>query len=406
MNVVIIGGGLAGAQTARALREAGHEGSVTLLASENHLPYERPPLSKKYLAGEAAFEKAIVRPASWYEEQHIDLRLGATARSIDRSARLVTLADGGTVPYERLVLATGSRPRTLGLGGADSANVFYLRTVDDADAIRGVIGPDRSLVIIGGGWIGLEVAATARQAGTAVTIIERSEAPLAGVLGVEMGRVFGDLHRSHGTEIRAGVEITQFVTESGRVTGVALDNGEVVHADAVVVGIGVTPDVTLAQEAGLAVDNGVLVDASLRTSDPHIWAVGDIANHDHPVLGQRVRVEHWATALRQPRTAAAALLGSDSTYTRLPYFFSDQYDLGMEYVGHAPPGSDADVVVRGDLEARKFVAFWLAPDDRILAAMNVNVWEVPKQIEPLIAAGTKVDRAKLADADVGIDELG
>lgn len=255
------------------------------------------------------------------------------------------------------------------------------------------------MVVVGGGWIGLEVAAAARGAGTHVTLLEAAELPLLAVLGPELARVFADLHRANGVELRLGARIEAITTEHGAAVGVRLTGDTTVGADAIVVGVGVAPDLALAESAGLELDNGVLVDASLRSSDPDIYAVGDIANHDHPVLGHRVRVEHWATALNQPATAAASLLGDAVTYTDLPYFFSDQYDLGMEYVGHAPRDSYDQVVVRGDLAKREFVAFWLA-DGRIKAAMNVNVWDVIDQIKPLIARATQVDTDRLADPDV------
>jgi NADPH-dependent 2,4-dienoyl-CoA reductase/sulfur reductase-like enzyme len=298
-----------------------------------------------------------------------------------------------------LLLATGAEPRTLPLPGADSA--LTLRTRADADAIQATFGPDKRLVLVGGGWIGLEVAAAAREAGTTVTVLEAAELPLLGVLGREMATVFADLHREHGVELRLGASIAAIDP-----SGVRLADGTEIAADAVVLGVGVRPRTQLAESAGLAVDNGVLVDASLRTSDPAIFAVGDIANHDHPVLGRRVRVEHWATALNQPAAAAGAMLGGGDTYTALPYFFSDQYDLGMEYVGHAVPGGYAQVVVRGDVGAREFVAFWLDEADRILAAMNVNVWDVVDEVKPLIAGGRPVDRAKLTDPSIPFSEVG
>jgi NADPH-dependent 2,4-dienoyl-CoA reductase/sulfur reductase-like enzyme len=253
--------------------------------------------------------------------------------------------------------------------------------------------------VIGGGWIGLEVAATARAAGTEVTVLEAAELPLLGVLGPELARVFAELHQAHGVDLRLGAHIEAITTAGGSATGVVLTDGATIETDAVVVGVGVTPDLTLAELAGLDIDNGVLVDASLRSSDPDIYAVGDIANHDHPVLGHRVRVEHWATALNQPATAAAALLGQDVTYTALPYFFSDQYELGMEYLGYAPKGSYDQVIVRGDLATREFVAFWLR-QGRITAAMNVNVWDVIDQIRPLIVSGRRIAAGRLADPDV------
>ena len=403
-NIVIIGGGLAGAKTAEALREKGFGGSITLVAAENHLPYERQPLSKEYLAGKGAFEDAIVHPTSWYEEKNVTLKQGVRATKIDTDSHHITLDNDEVLDYDKLVLATGSAVRTLPLPGADAENVHYLRTVEDSDAIRATFGEDKKLVIIGGGWIGLEVASAARGSGTDVTVLEGAPLPLLRVLGEKVARVFADLHVSNGVDLRTEAKITEILTSNGRATGVRLEDGTTFDADAVVVGIGVTPVIDLAKDAGLEVDNGVLVDASLRTSDPDIYAVGDIANHDHPVLGHRIRVEHWATALNQPASAAAALLGEDTKYTNLPYFFTDQYDLGCEYVGHAT-GSEEKVYIRGDLDKREFVAFWLNDSNQILAAMNVNVWDIPDKVKPLIAEGKKVDPEKLVDPDVDYSEL-
>jgi 3-phenylpropionate/trans-cinnamate dioxygenase ferredoxin reductase subunit len=396
-NVVIIGGGLAGAKAAEALREQGFQGAVTLLAAEPHLPYERPPLSKTYLAGGSTFDEAIVHPADWYHENRIDLRLRTSATSVDAAAHRVHLDSGDAVSYDKLLLATGSVPRRLPIPGADADGVLYLRTREDSDAIRARFGDGKRLVIIGASWIGLEVAAAARDVGTHVTVIDVAELPLLGVLGPELAHVFADLHTSHGVDLRLGTGVSAITIETGRVSGVQLAGGETVPADAVVVGIGVAPDVRLAESAGLALDNGVLVDASLRSSDPDIYAVGDIANHDHPVLGRRIRVEHWANALNQPPIAVAAMLGGDAQYTELPYFYSDQYDLGMEYIGYAPQGSYDRVVVRGELQGREFVAFWLDAQNRIKAAMNVNVWDVIDQITPLVRSGKTVDPERLAD---------
>jgi NADPH-dependent 2,4-dienoyl-CoA reductase/sulfur reductase-like enzyme len=391
-SIVIVGGGLAGAKTAEALRENGYAGPLTLLSSEHHLPYERPPLSKDYLAGKASFDDAVVHPAEWYEEHDVDLRRGVEATAIHRDSSEVELSDGSRLGYGAVVLATGSQPRRLPIAGAEHA--LLLRTREDSDAIRATFGEGRRLVLIGGGWIGLEVAAAARGQGTEVTVLEAADLPLLGVLGPEMASVFADLHRANGVDLRTGVAI-EAITPSG----VRLADGTELAADAVVMGVGARPRTELAEAAGLEVDNGVLVDGSLRASDPAIFAVGDIANHDHPVLGRRVRVEHWATALNQPAAAAAALLGSSAPYDELPYFYSDQYDLGMEYIGHAAPGAYARVVTRGDVGAREFVAFWLDGDDRILAAMNVNVWDVLDEIKPLIAGRAVVDVGKLADPD-------
>ena len=396
-SVVIVGGGLAGAKTAEALRGNGYDGGVTLLTAEQQLPYERPPLSKDYLAGKAAFDDAVVHPASWYQDNDVELRWGVEVVAVHRDAGEVELADGSRVGYGALVLATGSEPRRLPIPGAEAA--LTLRTRPDSDAIRETFGSGRRIAVVGGGWIGLEVAAAARAAGTEVTVLEAAELPLLGVLGREMAAVFADLHRTNGVDLRLGVSIAEIAD------GVRLDDGTHIAADAVVMGVGARPRTELADAAGLDVDNGVLVDAALRSSDPAIYAVGDIANHDHPVLGHRVRVEHWATALNQPATAAAAMLGGDAAYTELPYFFSDQFDLGMEYIGYAAPGSYSRVVTRGDVSGREFVAFWLDDQDRIRAAMNVNVWDVVDEIKPLIAAKSPVDTAKLADPETAYSDV-
>jgi NADPH-dependent 2,4-dienoyl-CoA reductase/sulfur reductase-like enzyme len=396
-RVVVIGGGLAGAKAVEALRNRGFDGSLTLIGEETELPYERPPLSKSYLIGTTPFEKAIVQTEEWYRDHDVDLRLGQRAEKVDLPRQSVSLSGGGTVPYDRLVLATGSAPRRLPVPGADADSVLYLRTRADAEAIRATFGPGSRLVVVGGGWIGLEVAAAARQAGTAVTVIEAADLPLAGVLGPEMASTFADLHREQGVDLRTQKQLEGILTDaSGKAEAVRLADGTVLEATAVVVGIGVQPRTELAQQAGLAVGNGVLVDEALLTSDRRVAAVGDIAAHAHRLLGARVRVEHWAAALNQPTVAAAALLGDKTQYDALPYFYTDQYDLGMEYAGYVAPGSQADVIVRGDVRTRQFIAFWLR-DNRVLAGMAVNVWDAIDDIKELIKAGRTVEPARLAD---------
>jgi 3-phenylpropionate/trans-cinnamate dioxygenase ferredoxin reductase component len=400
---VIVGGGLACAKAAEALREQGFDGRVVLVGAEQHLPYERPPLSKDYLAGKAELDSIFVHTASWYDEQRIELRLGTEVISIDRPGHEVELADGSRLSYTKLLLATGSSPRTLSVAGADAAH--YLRTVDDSTEIRQLIADQANLVVIGAGWIGLEVTAIARQAGARVTVLEFAELPLLRVLGPELGQVFASLHAEHEVDLRFGVHTEEIVTSDGHVTGVRLGDGTLIEASAVVVGIGATPNTSLAEACGLDVSNGILVDAALRTSDPDIFAVGDIANASHPTLGRRIRVEHWANALNQPATAAAAMLGNDASYDELPYFYTDQYDLGMEYLGYVEPDGYDRVVFRGDVSAREFIAFWLSSDGRVLAGMNVNVWDVTEQIKTLIRSAHPVDPTRLADQTIPLDEL-
>ncbi|MEV6275066.1 FAD-dependent oxidoreductase [Nocardia sp. NPDC051832] len=394
-HFIVVGGGLAAAKLAEALRANDFEGQVTLIGAEEHLPYERPPLSKDHLFGKKNLADFVAAPGQWYRDHRIDVRLGTEVTAIDRAAKTVTLPDDSTLSYDKLALATGSAPRRLDLPGADGPNVHQLRTIEDSDTILRLLSGEPkigSLAIIGAGWIGLEVAAAARSAGVEVTVVESAELPLLGALGPEMGEFFAQLHRDNGVDLRFGAEVAAI---DG--SGLRLADGGAVAADAVLVAIGAAPNVQLAADAGLEVDNGVLVDAGLRTSDPDIVAVGDIAAHDHPRLHRRIRVEHWANALNQPAVAAASMLGKTAEYDRLPYFFTDQYDVGMEYTGYASPGEYERVVVRGDQAKREFVAFWLDSQQRVLAGMNVNVWDVTDRIKELISSGAPVDPARLAD---------
>ena len=380
----IVGAGLSGARAAETLRAEGFDGRVVLFGAEAHLPYERPALSKGYLQGTA--EAPFVHPAEWYAEQDVDLRLGTRVTALDAAAHEVETADGDRLRYTKLLLTTGSSVRRL-------ADAVTLRTLDDSDRLRAALRPGARVVIVGAGWIGLEVAAAARVAGVEVTVLEQAPAPLLAALGPEMAAVFARLHVEHGVDLRCGVTVRAVKSDA-----VLLDD-ETLPADLVVAGIGVTPDVDLARAAGLAVDNGVVVDEHLRSSAPDVWAAGDVANAYHPFAGRHVRVEHWANALHQPVVAAQAMLGKDAVYDRLPYFFTDQYDLGMEYTGFG----GGEVVVRGD--DREFVAFWLR-DGRLTAAMNVNVWTgVPEVAQRLIRSGARLDPAALADPAVPLEDM-
>ena len=399
---VIVGGGLAGAKGAEALRQKGFEGSIVLLGSEQHLPYERPPLSKGYLKSGEGLDDAFVHTAEWYAEHDVQVRTGTTVTAIDPEAHEVLTDGGERLSYDRLLLATGSTPRRLDLPGADFGGVLTLRTIEDSDRIRAVMQPGARLVFIGGGWIGLEVASAACEAGADVVVLESLDLPLVRVLGPQLAQVFAGLHRQHGVDLRTGVTVEAIEGAEGAASGVRLGDGTVVPADAVIVGIGAAPNVGLAQEAGLAVDNGVTADAGGRTSDPDIFVAGDLANVEHPFLGRRVRVEHWANALDGPAVVAAAMLDQEPPEPELPYFFTDQYDLGMEYTGLADPTDD--VVVRGDLDSREFIAFWLR-DGRVQAGMNVNVWDVTEPIKALIRSRAVVDPKRLADPDVPLENL-
>ncbi|MFJ2775174.1 MULTISPECIES: NAD(P)/FAD-dependent oxidoreductase [unclassified Kitasatospora] len=401
---VIVGASLGGAKAAQALREAGYGGGIVLIGDEHERPYERPPLSKGYLLGKTPREKIYVHPPQWYAEHDITLRLGTAVASIDPAAHTVTLTDNGEIGYDKLLLTTGSVPRRLPVPGADLDGVLYLRRVEDSDRIRAVLRPGARVAVIGAGWIGLETAAAARAAGAEVTVLEAAELPLLRVLGREVAQVFADLHRDHGVELRFGAGVQELTGAGGAVTGVRLADGATVAADAVIVGIGITPDTALAEAAGLEIDNGVRTDERLRTSDPDIYAAGDVANAFHPLFGRHIRVEHWANALNQPQTAARAMLGQDEVYDRVPYFFSDQYDAGLEYVGYVEPGGYDRVVFRGDPATREFIAFWVA-EGRVLAGMNVNVWDVTDPIRELVRSGRAVDLKALADPAVPLTDL-
>jgi 3-phenylpropionate/trans-cinnamate dioxygenase ferredoxin reductase subunit len=401
---VIVGAGLAGAKAAEALRDQGFDGRIVLLGDEPHRPYERPPLSKDYLTGKSEREQVFVHPAAWYGEHLVDLRAGRAVSAIDRAARQVTLADGSHIGYDKLLLATGASPRTLPVPGADADGVHQLRRIEDSEQIKDTLATASRVAVIGGGWIGLEVAAAARQAGVEVVLLEAAELPLLGVLGPQVAQVFADLHRDHGVDLRCSTKITAIITDRGKATGVLLADGTSISVDAVIVGVGINPNTQLAADAGLTVDNGIVVDATLATSDPGICAAGDVANAAHPVLGMHIRVEHWANALNQPATAAATMLGRRAAYDRLPYFFSDQYDLGMEYTGYVGHGGYDRVIFRGDVAARQFTAFWCR-DNHVLAGMNVNTWNIAEQIKVLIHSRRAIDPRRLADLDQPLDQL-
>jgi 3-phenylpropionate/trans-cinnamate dioxygenase ferredoxin reductase subunit len=379
---VIIGAGLAGAKTAEALRAEGFEGRIVLVGGEAELPYERPPLSKGYLLGKSERESARVHDKDWYADNDVELRTDTTVEAIDVATRRATLEGGEHVRFERLAIATGAEPRRLTIPGAELSGLYYLRDFADADALKQLLSAGGRLAVIGAGWIGMEVAAAAREQGLGVTVIEPAGAPLERALGRELGGFYADVHRDHGVQLLMGVAPERFegATAAERVV---LSDGREVDADGVVVGIGITPRIALAKEAGLLVDNGIVVNERLEASVPGIYAVGDVANAFHPWFGRHIRVEHWANALNQPVVAARSMLGKTASYDRQPYFFSDQYDVGMEFTGDTT-GSD-QVVIRGDLRAREFIAFWLKAG-QVIAGMNVNVWDATDEIKELIAA--------------------
>jgi 3-phenylpropionate/trans-cinnamate dioxygenase ferredoxin reductase subunit len=401
---LIAGASLAGAKAAQTLREEGFQGRIVLVGQESERPYERPPLSKGYLLGTTEREEIYVHPQPWYGEHQVDLLLGTAVTAIDPAGHEVSLPDGSRIGYAKLLLATGSSPRRLQLPGADLDGVLYLRRIEDSDRLKAALRTASRVAIIGAGWIGLETAAAARAAGAEVTVLESAPLPLLRVLGREAAEVFAGLHREHGVDLRCGVQVAEIIGRGGQAVGVRLADGSRIDADAIIAGIGITPNSELALAAGLEVDNGVRVDEHLRTSDADIYAAGDVANAFHPVLGKHIRVEHWANALHQPQVAAKAMLGQDAAYDRLPYFFTDQYDLGMEYSGYVEPDGYDEVIFRGDVKARQFIAFWLR-DGRVRAGMNVNIWDVNDAIRDLVRAGERVDTSALGDVETPLGSL-
>jgi 3-phenylpropionate/trans-cinnamate dioxygenase ferredoxin reductase subunit len=398
---VIVGASLAGAKAAETLRAEGFDGRVLLVGAEAERPYERPPLSKEYLRGEAGREKVYVHDEGFYAEHDIELRLGRAATSLDTSRREVVLDDGDRLRYDRLLLTSGAQPRRLAIPGADLDGVLYLRSVEDSDTLRERLDRGGSVVVVGAGWIGAEVAASARQRGLEVTVLDPAAVPLERVLGTEVGAIYRDIHADHGTRLLLGTGVEAF--EGGAtVERVRTSDGREFACDFVVVGIGVEPRTELAMTGGLSTGNGIAVDEHLRTSDPSVFAAGDVANAHHPFYGESIRVEHWANALHQGPAAARNMLGRAEAYDRVPYFFSDQYDVGMEYAGFARTWDR--VVFRGDPASREFIAFWLDAD-RVVAGMNVNVWDVTDSIQGLIRARVAVDDRQLADGDIPLDVL-
>jgi 3-phenylpropionate/trans-cinnamate dioxygenase ferredoxin reductase component len=398
---VIVGASLAGAKAAETLRQEGFDGRIVLVGTEDERPYERPPLSKEYLRGEVGREKVYVHDEGFYAQHDIELRLGRTAEGLDTSSSELELDGGELLGYDRLLLTTGAEPRRLSIPGAELDGVLYLRSVQDSDALRERLERGGAVVVVGAGWIGAEVAASARQRGLEVTVVAPHAVPLERVLGAELGAIYRDIHSDHGVRMLLGTGVEAFEGDKA-VERVRTGDGRELACDFVVVGVGVQPRTGLAAEAGIAVDNGVLVDEHLQTSVPGVFAAGDVANAHHPFYGERIRVEHWANALNQGPAVARNMLGQKSPYERLPYFFSDQYDVGIEYTGFARAWDR--VVFRGDPATREFVAFWLV-QERVVAGMNVNVWEITDPIKRLIGARVAVNDRRLADPDVPLDEL-
>ena len=402
-TVVIVGAGLAGAKAAQALREEGFDGRVVLLGAERERPYERPPLSKEYLRGEVGRETLFVHDEHFSDEYAIDLRLGETVLAIDSAGGAVALGAREHIGYDRLLLATGARPRRLTLPGAELDGVCQLRTLADSDMLRERLHAAERVAVVGAGWIGCEVAAAARSMGLDVTMIDPLQLPLQRALGPQLGAFYRDLHAEHGVRMLLGEGVAAFEGKpGGAIHAVRTTGGARVPCDFAVVGIGVMARDEITERSSIDTADGILVDEYLESSAANVFAAGDVARAYHPLLERSLRVEHWANALHQGQTAARNMLGARVAYDRLPYFYSDQYDVGMEYHGHGDAGDD--VVIRGELAGREFIAFWLS-NDRVTAAMNVNVWDMAPDIQALLRARAPVDRDRLADTAVALGDL-
>jgi 3-phenylpropionate/trans-cinnamate dioxygenase ferredoxin reductase subunit len=398
---IIVGASLTGAKAAEELRERGFDGRVLVIGAEDERPYERPPLTKDYLRGESEREKAYVHPNGFYAKQEIELITRSTVTAIDSRGSRVTLNDGRELGYDRLLLTTGAESRRISIQGEELDGVYYLRTIADCDALRARLDAGGHVVVVGAGWIGSEFAASARQRGLEVTVIDPLALPNERIFGSEIGSFYRDVHAQHGVELLLGEGVESF-EGNGSVGQVRTAGGRVIDCDFAVVGIGVAPRVELARDAGLEVENGIVVDEKLQSSAPNIFAAGDVANGWHPFYGERIRVEHWSNALNQGPAAARAMLDEPVSYDRIPYFFSDQYDVGMEYSGHAP--SWDEVVFRGDRGEGAFIAFWLK-NGCVLAGMNVNVWDVNEHVQALIRSRQPIDVAALTDPDTPLESL-
>ena len=407
--IVIVGASLAGATAAETLRTEGWSGGIVLIGSETSLPYERPPLSKGVLLGKDQPEVAQLHDQQWYDDNNIELRLGKTVTAIDPKAHSVTVDDGSQVSYGKLLIATGSRVRRIDVPGADLPGVHYLRTAEESQALTDAYAAKPRVVVVGAGWIGLESASAARERGCEVTVVEPQATALAAVLGEEIGELFAEFHRQHGVQFRFGTGVEGF-EGTDKVTGVRVTGGEVIPADLVVVGVGVQPNIELAADAGIEVatrenGSGIVTGPDLRTSAEDVYAAGDVVRWDHPLFGRPVRVEHWQNAKDTGVSAAKAMLGQDVAHDAIPFFFTDQFDLGMEYAGDVPRGTSYQVVLRGDPKSGAYVAFWLDDDRHVLAGMHVNTWGATDTIQELIRSGKQVDPARLADTSVELSEV-
>ena len=401
-TIVVIGAGHAGAQIVDSLRSGGFDGPLIMIGEEHHPPYDRPSTSKDLLSGGTEMERIFLKREQFYADKKIDLKLGVGVTAIDRAKHSISLSNGEALTYDKLVIATGARPRKLQVPGAELDGVFYLRTLDDSQAIGARLGPGKRLAIVGGGYVGLEVAASATKLGCKVTVIEMQERLLARVAGAEVAHFYQDAHRAAGVDLHFGVVIAGFTGEDGKIKSVQLTDGTEVAADVVVVGVGAIPNTELAAAAGLAVENGIVVDDCGRTSDPAIFAIGDATNHPNNVLGKRLRLESVPAAMGQARAAASAIVGTPKPFHELPWFWSDQYDLKLQIAGLSEIGDH--VVLRGDPATHRFAAFYLR-EGAVVAVNAVNSARDFMGAKKLILEGRKPDLAKLTDITVPLAEV-
>jgi len=399
---IIVGASLAGAKAAEELRERGFDGRVVLIGSETERPYERPPLTKDYLRGESDRESTFVHEEDFYARHEITLMTETTVSAVDPAGANITLQDGRELGYDRLLLATGAEPRRITVPGAGLEGIHYLRSLADCELLQDRLDGAGHVAVVGAGWIGSEFAASARQTGHEVTLIDPTALPNERIFGTEIGSFYRGVHAAHGINLALGEGVESFEGDRA-LERLRTSSGRVIDCDLAVVGIGVVPRLDLAKSAGLSIESGIVVDEALETSAPGVFAAGDVASAWHPFYGERIRVEHWSNALNQGPAAARAMLGEAISFDHIPYFFSDQYEVGMEYSGYAPQWDD--VVFRGERESGEFIAFWLH-DGVVAAGMNVNVWDVNDQIRELIRSRRAIDRGALSDPDTPLDSLG
>lgn len=404
-GIIIIGGGLTAATAAETLRKEGWDGPVTIVADEAEVPYQRPPLSKGFLAGKEGEDALLPLPATWYPENNVTLMTGIAATALNPQSHTVTLANGTTLPYTKVLLATGAAPRRIPFPGVDLEGVYTFRAKADSVALKELFtGGGKNVALIGSGWIGMEIAATATELGNKVVLMGLEEVPLSAAIGAQLGTVFTDRHKEAGVRFELPASAAEILGTDGHVSSVLTTTGVTIPADVVIVAVGVVPNIALAQDAGLTINNGIEVDSALRTSAPDVFAAGDVANALHPVTGTHARSEHWANAIASGKVAAKSMLGKDAALDDIPYFYTDQFDLGMEYSGFGALTKDAELVIRGDLAKREFIAFWVL-DGRVVAGMNVNIWDVQDAIKDLISSRRTVDTAALADPQTPFERL-